>query len=578
MAQPLSDHRKRLVLVACILGSTVVAVDSTVVNVALPAIRDDLGGGFAGQQWTVNAYLITLASLILVGGSLGDVLGERRVFSAGLVGFGLTSLLCAMAPTIEVLVLARALQGVCGALVSPAALAVIVMTFPRDERGKAVGSWTAWGAVGVVIGPLIGGQLVDSASWRWIFALNVPLVLVTLLLVARVVPQRRAGREDTPIDIAGALLCAAGLGALTFGLVHAPDVGLSSPVVLGTLPAAVVLLVGFVLHERRTDHPMLKLELFRIHNFAIGNLQTLCMYAGLSLLFFFLVIFLQAGAGYSAVAAGTASVPVTVVMFALSSRFGALADRFGPRFFMGVGPLVTATGLALMTTVGTDVKYFTGLLPPLLVFSLGLSMTVAPLTATVLAAADEDNAGTASGINNAIARTAGLLGIALVGALVAGRYGAEADTSADAFHFAMGISAVLVALGGVAALIGIRNPEREVRAEGCPGGQLAGTPHEAAREVSVAAAGPRPRPPRGAARSRRQRRGGVLVACQRHRHGLLRRRLPLHGGRGRRRGRGHVVARADRPLAQPGGGQQGGAGQRQHVLAEGAVEQARDDQ
>ena len=485
-----SDHRKRLVLVACILGSTVVAVDSTVVNVALPAIREDLGGGFAGQQWTVNAYLVTLASLILVGGALGDVLGERRVFSAGLIGFGVTSLLCAVAPTIEVLVLARALQGVSGALVSPAALAVIVMVFPRDERGKAVGSWTAWGAIGVVIGPLIGGQLVDTASWRWIFALNVPLVFATLLLVARVVPEGRGGEGHPPIDVAGALQCAAGLAALTFGLVQAPQAGLADPTVAGSLLAAVVLLVAFVLHERRVEHPMVNLDLFRIHNFAIGNLQTLSMYAGLSLLFFFLVIFLQQGAGYSAVAAGAASLPVTLIMFVSSSRFGALADRYGPRFFMGVGPLVAAVGLALMVTVDADVDYFTGLLPPLVVFSIGLAMTVAPLTATVLAAADEGNAGTASGINNAIARTAGLLGIALVGAVVAGRYGAEADTSVDAFHLAMAISAVLVALGGVAALVGIRNPEREVAAQGCAGGQLAGTPREAADCVSGGAAAP----------------------------------------------------------------------------------------
>ncbi len=490
-AEPLSQSRKRLVLVACILGSAVVTVDSTVVNVALPAIRADLGGGFAGQQWTANAYLVTLASLILVGGSLGDVLGERRVFVVGLVGFGVTSLLCAAAPTIEILVLARGLQGITAALVAPAALAVIVAVFPRAERGKAVGSWTAWGAIGAVIGPLIGGQLVDLASWRWIFGLNIPLVVGTLLLVARVVPASRNVDEDVRVDVEGAVLCAAGLAALTFGLVRAPEVGVAAPTVLGPLIGALVLLTAFVLQERRVSHPMLPLDLFRNRNFAIGNLETLSMYAGLSLLFFFLVIFLQRGAGYSATAAGTASVPVTVCMFLLSSRFGALADRYGPRFFMGVGPLVTAAGLASMATLGTDLTYFGDLLPRLVVFSIGLSMTVAPLTATVLAAADEGNAGTASGVNNAIARTAGLLGIALVGAVVAGRYGQDADTSVGAFHLAMGISALLVALGGVAGLVGIRNPARETHAQTCAGGQLAGAPADSAveRRVPVSAGG-----------------------------------------------------------------------------------------
>jgi EmrB/QacA subfamily drug resistance transporter len=492
-----SPQRKRIVLIACIMGSAVVAVDSTVVNVALPAIRADLGGGFAGQQWTANAYLVTLASLILVGGSLGDVIGERRVFEAGLIGFGVTSLLCAVAPTIETLVLARALQGVSGALLTPAALAVIVAVFPRDERGKAVGSWTAWSAVGVVIGPLIGGWLVDAASWRWIFALNLPLVLATLVLSARVIPDRRGGKDDSTIDVLGGVSCALGLAALTFGLVRAPAAGLTSPSVLLTLLAAVGLLASFLVHERRTAHPMLPLDLFRNRNFAIGNLQTLSMYAGLSLLFFFLVLYLQQVAGYDAVAAGTASLPVTIVMFLSSSRFGALADRFGPRLFMGVGPLVCAAGLASLTGLGSHVDYVTDLLPRLFVFAVGLSMTVAPLTATVLAAADEGNAGTASGVNNAIARTAGLLGIAVVGTIVAARYGARSDSSPGAFHLAMGISAVLVALGGVASLVGIRNPAREVEAASCPGGQLAGAPAEstrvngdaAGRPVAVAGAG-----------------------------------------------------------------------------------------
>lgn len=481
-AETLGESRKRLVLIACILGSAVVTVDSTVVNVALPAIRADLGGGFAGQQWTANAYLVTLASLILVGGSLGDVLGERKVFAVGLVGFGVTSLLCALSPTIGVLVFARALQGVSSALVAPAALAVIVAVFSRDERGKAVGSWTAWGAIGAVLGPLIGGELVDIASWRWIFAVNVPLVIVTLVLVERVVPASRNVADDVRVDVAGGCLCAAGLASLTFGLVRAPEVGLAAASVLVPLLASVALLTTFVVHERRIAHPMLQLELFRNRNFAVGNLQTLSMYAGLSLLFFFLVIFLQRGAGFDATAAGAASLPVTVGMFLLSSRFGALADRFGPRLFMGVGPLVTAAGLASMTTLGTNLTYFGDLLPRLGVFAIGLSITVAPLTATVLASANEGNAGTASGINNAIARTAGLLGIALVGAIVAGRYGQHADSSVGAFHLAMGISAFLVALGGVAGLVGIRNPARETHAAACAGGQLAGAPAESATE------------------------------------------------------------------------------------------------
>jgi EmrB/QacA subfamily drug resistance transporter len=492
-----SPQRKRIVLIACIMGSAVVTVDSTVVNVALPAIRTDLGGGFAGQQWVVNAYLITLASLILVGGSLGDVIGERRVFEAGLIGFGVTSILCALAPTIGLLVVGRALQGVSGALLTPAALAVIVAVFPRDERGKAVGSWTAWSAVGVVIGPLVGGQLVDVASWRWIFALNLPLVVATLILSSRVIPDRRGGQDDSRIDVLGGALCALGLASLTFGLVRAPKSGLTSASVLITLLASVAFIVAFLMHERRTQHPMLPLDLFRNRNFAIGNLQTLSMYAGLSLLFFFLVLYLQEVAGYSAVAAGTASLPVTIVMFLAASRFGALADRFGPRFFMGVGPLIAAVGLALLTGLPAHVEYATDLLPPLLVFALGLSMTVAPLTATVLASADEGNAGTASGVNNAIARTAGLLGIAVVGTIVAARYGAHSDSSEGAFHLAMGISAGLVAMGGVASLVGIRNPGREVEAADCPGGQLVGAPKESAqlsgdaegRPVAVAGAG-----------------------------------------------------------------------------------------
>ncbi len=478
----MSDARKRLVLVTCILGTSVVMIDSTVVNVALPAIREDLGGGFAGQQWVVNAYLIPLASLILIGGSLGDLYGERRVFAAGVAGFGIASILAAAAPTIEVLVAARALQGVAGAAVTPAGLAVIVSVFPPDERGKAIGAWTAWGAIGMVIGPLLGGWLVDSADWRWVFAINVPVIIATLVLVERVVPSIRGAADDARVDVIGGLLCAFGLAGITFGLIRQPDFGWGDPTVAVPLAGGALLFTGFIAHEARTHSPMLPLGLFRNNNFAFGNLETLLMYGGLSVMGFFQVIFLQEAAGWSAVEAGLAGLPITIVMFVASTRFGALADRYGPRFFMGVGPLVAAVGLAMQTRVPTDLNYATDLLPALLIFSLGLAMTVAPLTATVLAGADEHNAGTASGVNNAIARLAGLIGVAAVGAIVAASYGSAAGTDAGSFHLAMGIAAALVAAGGVLGLVGIRNPVRDVEACDCPGGQLAGAPRDAARE------------------------------------------------------------------------------------------------
>jgi EmrB/QacA subfamily drug resistance transporter len=522
-----SSRTKNLTLVAAILGTTVVTVDSTVVNVALPSIADDLGGGLAGQQWTANAYLITLSSLILLGGSLGDLFGERRMFMVGVAGFGVTSVFCAVAPTIELLVVARALQGVFGALLTPAALAVIVATFPPDERGKAVGAWTAWGGIGTVLGPLIGGQLVDAASWRWIFAINIPIVLITLGLVMRVMAPGRPRPAEARVDYVGAALCALGLAGFTYGLIEQPRNGWSDPGVWLPLAAGIVLLVSFVVWEARSSHPMLKLELFRRRNFTIGNIETFSMYAGLGLLFFFLVLFLQQVAGYNALEAGSTTIPVTAVMFLLSTRFGALADRYGPRFFMGFGPLVAAVGLASFVRLDADVDYLTDLLPGLLVFALGLSMTVAPLTATVLADADESNAGIASGVNNAIARVASLIAIAAVGAVVTSAYGsslredlgpvasrpavsaaineaekqplaqvqvpnapprvrarieqASSDASVDAFRLSVGIAAVLVALGGVLGLAGLVNPRREVKACDCPGGQLVGATAEAAR-------------------------------------------------------------------------------------------------
>ena len=523
----MTDRRKRLALLAAILGSFVAGLDATAVNVALPAIERDLGGGLAGQQWVSNAYLLTLGSLILVGGSLGDLYGERRIFTLGVVGFGAVSIVCALAPSIEVLVAGRALQGIFGALLTPSALAVIVASFPPDERGAAIGSWTAWGGIALVIGPLAGGWLIDVATWRWIFAINVPFVVATVVIVRMAVSERAREGPRVHLDYLGATLCALGLAGPVFALIRQPAVGWTSPEVVVPAVVGVAMLALFIVHEARTPHPMLPLGLFRRRNFAVGNLETLLMYGGLSAVIFFLVLFLQQVAGYDALQAGLATLPITVVMFALSRRAGRMADRYGPRWFMGAGPLVAAAGLALLQRVDAHLDYVTDLLPALLLFSLGLSATVAPLTATVLADADEHNAGIASGVNNAIARVAGLLAVAALGAVVAGQFGATIDerlagerlspaaqrivneakdrtlaranpdglpptegrvvtqaaedAAVTAFHRGVGIAAALVALGGLLGVAGIRNPRRSVPCEGCPGGQLAGAPLEAAR-------------------------------------------------------------------------------------------------
>jgi EmrB/QacA subfamily drug resistance transporter len=476
------SRTQRLTLLAAILGSGVVTVDGSIVNVALPAIEGELGGGLSAQQWIVNAYLLALGSLILIGGSLGDIYGERRVFAIGVSAFGLLSLACALAPTIEALVAARALQGAAGALVTPSSLAIIVAAFSPSERGAAVGSWTAWGAIAAIVGPLVGGWLVDGASWRWIFALNVPLVLATLALVLVAVP-RAATATGRRVDIVGAGLCVLGLGGIVFALIEQPRYGWTSPLILVPLLAGVAAFASFLVHERRVRDPMLELELFARRNFAVGNAETLTMYAGLAILFFFLVIFLQQVAGYSALESGLATLPVTVVMFALSRRFGALADRYGPRLFMGVGPLLAAAGIVLLLRTGLRTSFLSDLLPALLVFALGLSITVSPLTATVLADADENDAGIASAVNNAIARVAGLVGVSIVGLVVAstlvGDEFAANPESVRAFHEVVLICAALVAAGGIAGLIGITNPRRAVEAERCPGGQLYGVPEPA---------------------------------------------------------------------------------------------------
>ena len=526
----MSDRHKQLSLLAAIMGSFVAGLDATAINVALPAIRADLGGGLAGQQWVSNAYLLALGSLILIGGSFGDLFGERRVFSIGVGGFGVVSLLCAVAPSITFLIVCRALQGAFGALLMPSSLAVIVAAFGREERGGAIGTWTAWAGIATVIGPLAGGWLVDSVSWRLIFAINAPFVVATLMLVAVAVPAREPGAaRHARIDWVGAGLTFFGLAGPVLALIRQPVVGWSSPEVWAPGLGGFVLLAGFLAWERHTPAPMLPLELFNRRNFAIGNIETFAMYGGLGVTFFLLVLYLQEVAGYSALDAGFALMPSTIVMFLLSKRMGRLADRFGPRLFMGLGPLVAAGGLALMLRLGAHVDYVRDLLPALVVFSLGLASTVAPLTAAVLSDADEGNAGVASGVNNAIARVAGLVAIAAVGAVISAQFNSTLDqrlagvslspaarsavaqarqqtlarvpasaagprvasavqsASVHAFHVGIGISASLVALGGLLGLAGIRNPRRAVRCADCAGGQFAGQPLDAGHERTPAA-------------------------------------------------------------------------------------------
>ncbi len=477
---------KRVTLVACVLGSSIALIDATIVNVALPAIQRSLHGGLAAQQWVVDAYALTLGSLILVGGSLGDVLGEKRVFAVGVGAFGVTSLGCALAPTSGVLIGARALQGMAGALLTPAALAVITTTFSEQERGGAVGTWTAWSAIATIAGPLAGGVLVKWASWRWIFLVNLPLVAITLMLVIRFVPASERVRTRH-LDLPGATLAALGLGGPVFALIEQPRLGWTHPAILGSMIGGLVLLGGFFARERTARDPMLPLRLFARRNFSVANAETLAMYAGLSVLFFLLALFLQEVVGWSPLQAGLATLPTTLVMFFLSRQFGRLADRLGPRLFMGAGPLVAAGGLLLFLRLGRHVSFLGGLLPALLVFALGLSMTVAPLTATVLAGVQQGEAGIASAVNNAVARVAGLAGVAALGPLI----GPHLDVSG--FHLALGAAAGLLIVAGTVGATLIRNPARLVLAEDCPGGQIAGVARDAAgchkhRAVSSAAA------------------------------------------------------------------------------------------
>ena len=518
-----SARTKRLTLVACILGTAMVFLDGTVVNVALPALQEDLGASLAAQQWVVEAYLLTLSAFLLVGGSLDDLFDRRTVFAVGVLAFGATSLLCAVAPNVELLIAGRALQGIAGALLVPSTLALIMAVFPPSQRGAAIGSWTAWAGISTVVGPLGGGSLIDNASWRWIFALNVIPAAITLWLIVRAVPKPAEPPAGGKVDFLGGLLAALGLGGTIFALIEQPRYGWDDPLVYGTFFGGVACLALFVLHERRTPQPMLPLELFRNRNFAAGNATTLAMYGGFGGMLFLLGIFVQQVGGYTATEAGATFLPVTALMFLSSRRVGALADRYGPRPFMAVGPLLAGVGmLVMMVQVDAEVAYLTQLLPGLLIFGVGLTLTVAPLTAAVLEAVDERHAGIASGVNNAVSRASGLLAIAVLGTFVAAQFessldekladqrlnppaqaavaeakerplavaeprgappaqrvaieSASVDASVDAFHLGLLISAVITISGGVIAGICMRKPSAETDAVRCPGGALVGAP------------------------------------------------------------------------------------------------------
>jgi EmrB/QacA subfamily drug resistance transporter len=449
------DQVKRWTLVASVLGSSMAFIDGSVVNVALHAIETDLGGGLAAQQWVIDAYLLTLGSLILVGGSLGDIFGELRMFTLGVASFGVVSVLCAVAPDSTSLIVFRGIQGVAGALLTPASLAMITSTFSGAERGAAIGTWTAWSGISFVIGPLVGGWLIGISSWRVIFLINVPIAIVTVLLTLRLGGRSQKRREDLRVDFVGAVLGAAGLGLLVAGFIEQPHLGWSDPLVPGALAGGVVLLGAFVAYELRTPMPMLPLQLFRLRNFSVTNVETFAVYGALSGLSVFLSLFLLEFAGYSPFRAGLATLPITIVMFFLSRYTGRLSMQYGPRLFMATGPIVAGASVVALARMPAHLNYWIDLLPALLGFSVGLSLTVAPLTTTVLSDAGPGDAGVASGVNNAVARVAGLIAVAVLGIAAAG--GAD-NLTAHGFHKAMVAVSLLLVAGGLIGAAGIRNP------------------------------------------------------------------------------------------------------------------------
>jgi EmrB/QacA subfamily drug resistance transporter len=449
----------RWILAAAVLGSGLAMIDATIVNVALPTIGRDLQVGFTGLQWTVNAYSLTLAALLLLGGSLGDRFGRRRVFVVGVAWFAVASLLCGLAPNGAFLIAARALQGIGGALLTPGSLAIIETAFVPEDRSAAVGAWSGLGGVAGAVGPILGGYLVQAFSWRLAFLINPPIAAFVVWVASRHVPESRSQDTGHRLDVAGAALVAIGLGLVVYALTQGPRDGWTASEI-GTLLVGVLTLAAFVAVEMRSPSPMLPLGLFRSRQFTVTNLVTFVVYAAFGASFFLLPIQLQRVVGFSPVAAGAALTPVTVVMLFLSARAGRLAQRIGPRLPMALGPILAGAGFTLYVRIGPGSTYIADVLPGALVMALGLALTVAPLTATVLASAGEENAGIASAVSNQVARTAGLISVAVLPAAVGISQAGIGNVAAfsNGFHEAVLICAGLCLAGGLLAAAGIRNP------------------------------------------------------------------------------------------------------------------------
>ena len=445
------EKRQRLVLAIAVLASFVAFLDGSVINVALPAIMRELGGGLSTQQWVVDAYLITLGALILVAGSLSDVYGRIVILRLGLIGFGVASVLCAIAPNAEVLIVARGVQGIAGALLVPSSLAIILSNFRGAAQARAIGQWTAWTSAAFIAGPLLGGLFVDLLSWRYVFAINVIPISVTLWLLL-VLKQKDARQQGISIDYPGAILGVLGLGLPVFALIEQDKFGWGSPIIFLPMAIGVLTFAAFIWREKVAKQPMMPLGLFGVRNFAAGNIATTAIYGAFSIGGFLLAVYLQQVGGYKATFAGLAMLPATIILILLSSWIGGLAGRFGPRLFMTFGPIIGGAGFLYFLMIDETAAYWTQVFPGVILFGLGLTITVAPLTSAILGSIDTAQAGIGSAINNAVARVAGLIAIAVLGLIIG------PQLALPGFQRGLLVTAALLFLGGIVSVVGIRNP------------------------------------------------------------------------------------------------------------------------